>query len=148
MKKMRKRVHMKKKNTGVLIDGENIAAKKAPKIMQIVNDYGVLDVGKVYGIQKDERTKNWMAKSKSFGIEDIRLYGGPQKNKVDKKIKRDARRLINQHKNVDIICLATNDGGYTDIIAELREAGKKVIVIGEKQASVKLRTSCNTFIEI
>ena len=76
------------------------------------------------------------------------MYGGPQKNKVDNKIKKDARKLINQHKNVDIICLATNDGGYTDVITELRQAGKKVVVIGEKRASEKLRKSCNRFIEV
>ena len=145
---MKKRVPMKKKNTGVLIDGENITAKKAAMIMHIVKEQGVLDMGKVYGIQKDDRTKNWKTKAKELGIEDIRLYGGPQKNKVDNKIKKDARKLINQHKNVDIICLATNDGGYTDVITELRQAGKKVVVIGEKRASEKLRKSCNRFIEV
>lgn len=145
---MKKRVPMKKKNTGVLIDGENITAKKAAMIMHIVEEQGVLDIGKVYGIQKDDRTKNWKTKAKELGIEDIRLYGGPQKNKVDNKIKRDARKLINQHKNVDIVCLATNDGGYIDVIAELRQAGKKVVVIGEKSASEKLRKSCNRFIEV
>lgn len=139
---------MKKKNTGVFIDGENITAKKAVMIMHIVNEQGVLDTGKVYGIQKDIRTKNWETKARELGIEDIRLTGGPQKNKVDNEIKKDARKLINQHKNVDIVCLATNDGGYTDVIAELRKAGKKVVVIGEKRASVKLRKSCNRFIEV
>lgn len=139
---------MKKKNTGVLIDGENITAKKAAMIMHIVKEQGVLDIGKVYGIQKDDRTKNWKTKAKELGIDDIRLYGGPQKNKVDNKIKKDARNLINEHKNVDIICIATNDGGYIDVIAELRQAGKKVVVIGEKGASEKLRKSCNRFIEV
>lgn len=86
---------MKKKNTRVLIDGENITAKKAAMIMHIVKEQGVLDMGKVYGIQKDDRTKNWKTKARELGIEDIRLYGGPQKNKVDNKIKRDA----NVHKS-------------------------------------------------
>ena len=56
--------------------------------------------------------------------------------------------MINQNKNVDIICLATNDGGYADVITELRQAGKKVVVIGEKRASEKLRKSCSRFIEV
>ena len=63
------------------------------------------------------------------------MVTGVIKNKVDNKIKRDARRIINQNKNVDIICLATNDGGYADVITELRQAGKRVVVIGEKGAS-------------
>ena len=83
-----------------------------------------------------------------YGISDIRLCGGPEKNKVDNKIKKDARRLITQHKNVDIVCIATNDSDYVDIIRELRSMGKRVVVIGEKQASESLRTSCNRFVEI
>ena len=138
----------KKKNTGVLIDGENISARKAKDIMEVVNKIGVLDTVKVYGRQKDSYTKKWTPTSKKIGIEDIRLFGGPGKNKVDEKIKKDARKLINLHKNVDIICLATNDCGYTDVIADLRNAGKKVVVLGGKQAPPKLRNACNTFIEV
>ena len=55
----------------------------------------------------------------TYGISDIRLCGESEKNKVDNKIKKDARRLITQHKNVDII-------------RELRSMGKRVVVIGEK----------------
>ena len=137
-----------KRNTGLLIDGENIGAKKAAAILEAAGSQGRLYEGKVYGRQKDVHTKRWSHKAKEYGISDIRLFGGPEKNKVDEKIKKDARRLVDQHKNIDIVCIATNDSDYVDIIIELRSMGKRVVVIGGKQASDRLRTSCNQFLEI
>ena len=137
-----------KLNTGLLIDGENVGAKKATAILDAVRSQGKLYEGKVYGRQKDIHTRRWSDKAKECGISDIRLYGGPKKNKVDNKIKKDARRLIDQHKNIDIVCIATNDSGFVDIIKELQAKGKRVVVIGEKPASNSLRTACNQFVEI
>ncbi|MBO6162942.1 MAG: NYN domain-containing protein [Eubacterium sp.] len=147
VKKVRK-PNNEKQNTGLLIDGENVGAKKVNAILNAARSQGKLYEGKVYGRQKDIHTRQWSDKAKEYGISDIRLYGGPEKNKVDNKIKKDARRLINQHKNIDIVCIATSDNGYVDIIRELRSLGKRVVVIGEKQASASLRSSCNCFVEI
>lgn len=139
---------MIKKNTELLIDGENIGAKKADRIMNAANAQGVVYESKVYGRQKDDRTKRWSDKARECGMADIRLYGGPEKNKVDKKIKKDARKVVSVHKNVDVVCIATNDGGYIDVIKELRAMGKRVVVIGERQAPEKLRQCCSKFVEI
>ena len=57
-------------------------------------------------------------------------------------------RLVNQHKNIDIVCIATNDSDYVDIIMHLRLLGKRVVGIGEQKASPLLKTSCNCFVEI
>ncbi len=138
----------KKLNTGLLIDGENVGAKKANAIMNAVRSQGKLYEGKVYARQKDIRTHRWSDKAREYGISDIRLCGGPGKNKVDNKIKKDARRMIDQNKNIDIICIVTNDSDYVDIIRELRSLGKRVVVIGESRAAASLRMSCNRFVEI
>ena len=137
-----------KLNTGLLIDGENIGSKKAAAILNAARSQGRLYEGKVYGRQKDACTRNWSDKAKECGISDIRLWGGPEKDKVDKKMKKDARRLINQHKNIDVVCIATNDSGFVDLIKELRSLGKKVVVIGERKAPDLLRASCSRFVEI
>ena len=137
-----------KKNTLLLIDAENVSHKKADVIMRWVKLQGVIDKGKVYGRQKDLHTKGWSEKSRKYGLEDIRLYGPPQKDKVDKKIQKDARREISEHRNLDIVCLVTSDSGYVNMVNELRSRGKRVVVIGEEKASKVLRKSCNQFIEI
>ena len=145
---MSKKNNTKKKNLSVLIDGENISAKKAEAIMEVASNQGELYKAKVYGRQKDDYTKNWSNKAKKCGIEDIRLTGGPSKDKVDKKIQKDAKTIVRQDKNVDVVCIATNDAGYAESIRDLRSQGKRVIGIGGKQAPEILRKSCSSFVEI
>ena len=117
----------KKENTALFIDGENISCKKVNAIMDAVKQQGVLFSGRVYGLQKDNGTRRWSDKAREHGIADIRLCGGPEKNKVDRKIQKDVKREITQHKNIDIVCVATSDKGYAGTILELRARGKKLL---------------------
>ena len=137
-----------KKNTELLIDGENMSYRNADTIMDVVASQGILFEAKVYGRQKDMRTRRWSEEARKHGLKDIRLYGGPQKNKFDDKIIRDAKRILNHDKNVDIFVIATSDSDYIDIIKELRTSGKRVVVVGDRNASDSLRNSCTKFIEI
>jgi len=148
MAKRIKGINLVKQNTGLLIDGENVGAQKASAILEAACAQGRLYESKVYARQKDICTRKWSDKAREYGISDIRLYGGPEKNKVDNKIKKDARKLIKQHKNIDIVCIATSDRDYIDIVKELRSMGKRVVVIGEKHAAFSLRKSCNKFVEV
>lgn len=138
----------KKKNTALFIDGENISCKKVSAIMAAAQQQGILFSERVYGLQKDFSTRAWSDKAREYGISDIRLFGGPAKNKVDRKIQKDVKREITQHKNVDIVCVATSDKGYAVTIRELRARGKRVVVIGEDKSPDKLRNACSEFIEI
>ena len=138
----------KKENTVLYIDGENISSRKAGIIMATAQQQGILFFVKVYGLQKDNSTRRWSDKAKEHGMSDIRLCGGPEKNKVDRKIQKDVKREITQHKNVDIVCVATSDKGYADTILELRARGKRVVGIGESKAPDQLRNACSVFIEI
>lgn len=138
----------KKKNTALFIDGENISYKKANVIMFVARLQGILFLGRVYGLQKDDGIKGWSKEAKEYGIEDIRLFGGPAKNKVDKRIQKDAIRETVRYKNIDIVCIATSDQGYAAVIRELREKGKRVVVIGESKAPKRLRNACSKFVEV
>lgn len=139
----------KKKNSALLIDGENISYKKAESILSAAKKQGVLDMNqvRVYGLQKDTSTKGWSEKAKELGIRDIRLCGGPLKDKVDRKIQKDALNMMNT-KNINTVCISTSDKGYVGSINELRKGKKQVVVIGEAKAPVKLRDACNRFVEV
>lgn len=138
----------KKQNTAVFIDGENISSKKAEKIMQIAKKQGELHSARVYGMQKDPHTKNWTDKARKLNIKDIRLSGEHEKNKADKKIQKDAKKEIAQVKNVDVVCIATSDKGYTDTVRELRKQGKRVVIIGEEKTPVELRQAASKFVKV
>lgn len=85
-KKKEHKTREKKKNTALFIDGENISHKKADSILSVVKKQGELYSARVYGLQKDEYTKEWSKKAKEYDIKDIRLCGAPAKDKVDKKM--------------------------------------------------------------
>lgn len=137
---------MKKKNMAIFIDGENFPAKKSKQLFAIVNEIGNLDYAKVYGIQKDKCTQAWS--QLALGIEclkDIRLCGGPGKNKIDRKIQKDISNEIEVHKNIDIVVIATSDHGYASSVKEMRAKGKKVIILGNRIISNKLKAECNEY---
>ena len=138
----------KKKNMSLFIDGENISHTKVKKIMKAAEKEGELFSARVYGLQKDPHTKAWTDEAKEYGIKDIRLSGGPEKDKADKKIQKDTNREIVNAKNVDIVCIATSDKGFTDTVRDLREKGKKVVIIGEGKTPQELRDACSKFIEV
>lgn len=139
----------KKKNTAIFIDGENISAKKANIILQEARKRGVIDFAKVYGLQKDNRTKQWSDVAKSNAIvKDIRLYGTPSKNKVDSKIIKDTIHDVKIATNVDIVIIVTSDHGYSENVRELRAMGKRVVVMGETKTPERLRLVSNEFVLI
>lgn len=140
---------MKKRNTALFIDGENISAKHANAIMKIARKQGEINSAKVYGRQCDIYTREWSERAKvEKELKDIRLCGGPEKDKVDRKIQKDALIMSKETKNVDIYIFATSDQGYVPVIEKLRGEGKRVIVIGEKKASKYLRDTCSKFYEV
>ena len=71
--------------------------------------------------------------------------------KRDKEISLSSdkiKKAILEQKNLDIVCIATSDGGYVDTVKELRAQGKRVVVIGEDKAPEELRNACSEFIEV
>ena len=136
------------KRIALFIDGENVSSRKRNVIFKNVRQKGELDFAKVYGLQKDPSTLNWKkAADTSDWLQDIRLSGGPEEDKVDKKIQKDARRIMND-KNIDIICFATSDAGFTDTIKDIREHGKDVVLICESKAPDKLKKAANKYVII
>ena len=76
------------------------------------------------------------------------MCGEPEKDKIDKKIKKDIKKSLANEAG-DIICLVTSDGGYEDIVKEVQMSGKQIIVMGEKKAPPRLRVAAKgDFIEL
>ena len=132
----------------LFIDGENISYKYAEQILEIANNIGTIAVAKVYGLQKDESTKKWTEKASENEIKDIRLCGKPEKNKVDNKIIKDMKKVILDHSWINTICIASCDGGYAEVLKELRDLGLTTVAIGKKNLSNKLKDVCNEIYEL
>ena len=66
----------KKRNMLLVIDGENISSKKYSRIMKTVKKVGELEDSRVYGLQRDARTKGWSDEAKKDNIlKDMPKFG-------------------------------------------------------------------------
>lgn len=149
MRKGGKNKKKKVKTVSVYIDAENIPAKYADAIMDDV----VLNKGKVkdkryYNRQKDGSTTPWKEPAKEHKIKNISMSGEPEPNKIDNKIKKDIRKSLESGHAADIIVIATSDGGYIDIVNEIKDSGKEVIIVGEKKTPKKLRNAATEIWEL
>lgn len=136
--------HIKEKSSNaqkfisLYIDAENVGAQYADRIMNLVKKKGKVVEKKYYNRQKDNSTVHWKEAAKKYELKNISMYGEPEKDKIDNKIKEHIRKaLVNEA--VDIICLVTSDGGYEDIVKEVERSGKEIIVMGEEKAPTRLR---------
>lgn len=138
------------KNVFVFIDAENVPSKFWEQIRDSL--YYLTDKwsAKVYALQKDHATQGWHEITKANDeMKEIRLAGGPAKNKVDKKIIRDIRRLIGNCVPAETcVIIVSSDSDYRVVVAELKEAGVRVIGIGEVKANEDYKQSFNRFIEL
>ena len=138
------------KNVFAFIDAENVPSKYWEQIeyrmSRLVDNWS----GKVYALQKDHATMSWHEVAKANDcLKEIRLSGGPAKNKVDKKIIRDIRRLIGNCVPAETcVIIVSSDSDYRVVVAELKEAGVRVIGIGEVRANENYKQSFNRFFEL
>ncbi|MBQ6140507.1 MAG: NYN domain-containing protein [Kiritimatiellae bacterium] len=138
------------KNVFAFIDAENVPSKYWEQIEYrmscLVDNWS----GKVYALQKDHATMSWHEVAKANDcLKEIRLSGGPAKNKVDKKIIRDIRRLIGDCVPAETcVFIVSSDSDYRVVVTELKEAGVRVIGIGEAKANANYKQSFDSFIEM
>ena len=136
-----------KKKTVILVDGENISAKNAESIVAISNRLGTVLERKVYHHQKDLGTRAWTEKTKNGDYKDIMLCGDPAKDKVDRKIQKDARRYLNQP-DVDKVCVVTSDGGFSCLVKDAAVTKKRLCFIGGKNPSLLLQNAGVQFVKL
>lgn len=135
-----------KKRIIILIDGENISSNRAADIEALARRQGRVVERRVYHHRKDPATRHWTEKSWTGPYRDVCLDGGPEKNKVDRKIQMDARHYMRSPK-YDMVCIVTSDGGFR-CLAKETSAEQKLCFIGEKKAPKKLRNTCVIFMEL
>ena len=138
------------KNVFAFIDAENIPSKFWEQIEQYISYLVDKCCTKVYALQKDPATIGWHEIAKvNDGMREIRLSGGPAKNKVDKKIIRDIRRVVGNCVPTEMcVFIVSSDSDYGVIVTELKDMGVRVIGIGEAKANEKYRHSFDRFFEL
>ena len=129
----------RKQNTMVFIDAESISADRCPRIIGQCQSVGEIFEIRYYARQIDPSTSAWKDQAKAYDIKPILMYGEPERNKIDNKIIKDIRRILNTNKSIDIFCIASRDGDFSDIVQEIRSKRKRAVVLATKNTSEKLK---------
>lgn len=128
-----------KKNTMIFIDAESISANHCSKIIGQCKGVGEIYEARYYALQNDNSTVAWKSMAKQYSIKPILMYGAPEHNKIDNKIIKDIKRIVETNKSIDIFCIASRDGDYCEIVEYLRKRKKRVVILATKNTSKRLK---------
>ncbi len=130
----------------VFFDAENVPAKSVPEIITFLSTKGDIIFQRAYADWSIENTKSWKNQITKTPIMAIQQFHHDQEQAVDKVVMMDAIELAIKHEEVDIFALVSSDNGYYSLSLRLRELGKRVIGIGEKNKCKTIWVnSCNEF---
>ena len=125
----------------LFIDGENVSYRKMGRVMSKAREFGYLCCATVYDnpLHKEEWV-NWRRSAKKHGLLLMPVQGKQRQDMVDNIIKKDIYNMLAHFcDDFDVLCLASGDGGYYDVLKKARNKGKRVIVVHTSRASKKLR---------
>ncbi|MCH2022814.1 MAG: NYN domain-containing protein [Saprospiraceae bacterium] len=136
------------KNLAVLIDGDNIPSAYVREMMEEIAKYGNPTIKRIYGDWTKPHLKKWKTLLLNNAITPIQQYSYTiGKNATDSAMIIDAMDILYSGK-VDGFCLVSSDSDFTKLATRLREAGMKVIGIGERKTPEPFIVACDRFIYI
>lgn len=132
----------------VLIDADNIPYSNIKGIMEEIARYGTPTFKRIYGDWTKPNLSGWKDVLLENAITPIQQYGYTTgKNSTDSAMIIDAMDILYSGK-ADGFCIVSSDSDFTRLAIRLREAGKKVIGIGEKKTPNPFIVACEKFIYI
>lgn len=140
-----------KRETGiaVLIDGENVGASFAGKVLGILRNLGRIDIGNVYFDLQRGQSVEWIRDLPSLPLEPVvTAVEETGRSGSDISLVLDAVEILHT-RDIGIFCICSSDGDFTGLARYLKAHGKEVIVAGNmSKTPSSLRVSCDRFIDI
>ncbi len=132
----------------VLIDADNISYAHIKGMMEEATRYGTPTFKRIYGDWTKPNLGGWKGVLLENAITPIQQYGYTKgKNATDSAMIIDAMDILYSGK-VDGFCIISSDSDFTRLAVRLREAGMRVIGMGEKKTPDPFIVACDKFIYI
>lgn len=132
----------------VLIDADNAPRDCLKSVMEEIAIYGTPTVKRIYGDWTSPNIGGWKASLLENAVTPIQQYGYTTgKNSTDSAMIIDAMDLLYAGA-LDGFVLVSSDSDFTRLAIRLREAGMRVIGIGEKKTPGPFIVACDKFIYI
>ncbi len=132
----------------VLIDADNVPYANITEMLEEITKYGTPTFKRIYADWTKPTVAGWKTVLLENAITPIQQYSYTTgKNSSDSAMIIDAMDILYSGK-VDGFCIVSSDSDFTRLAIRLREAGMKVIGIGEKKTLKPFITACDKFIYI
>jgi len=134
----------------VLIDAENVPRYSIKSVMEEIAIYGTPTIKRIYGDWTSPTIGGWKASLLENAITPIQQYSYTTgKNSSDSAMIIDAMDILYTEKT-DGFVIVSSDSDFTRLAIRLREAGQRVIGIGEKKTPSAFIAACDkfTYIEV
>ena len=130
----------------VLIDADNVPYSNVKQMFEEIAKYGTPTFKRIYADWTKPTVSGWKNVLLENAITPIQQYSySSGKNSSDSAMIIDAMDILYSGK-VDGFCIVSSDSDFTRLATRLREAGMKVIGIGEKKTLRPFITACDKFI--
>lgn len=132
----------------VLIDADNVPFANVKEMFEEIAKYGTPTFKRIYADWTKPTVSGWKNVLLENAITPVQQYSySTGKNSSDSAMIIDAMDILYTGK-VDGFCIVSSDSDFTRLATRLREAGMKVIGIGEKKTLKPFITACDKFIYI
>jgi uncharacterized LabA/DUF88 family protein/Fe-S-cluster formation regulator IscX/YfhJ len=132
----------------VLIDADNVPYAHIKVMLEEIAKYGTPTFKRIYADWTLPTVSGWKSVLLESAITPVQQYGYTKgKNSTDSAMIIDAMDILYSAK-VDGFCIVSSDSDFTRLAIRLREAGMKVIGIGEKKTPTSFISACEKFIYI
>jgi len=132
----------------VLIDADNIPFGNVKGMLEEIAKYGTPTFKRIYGDWTKPTVSGWKSVLLENAITPVQQYSYTRgKNATDSAMIIDAMDILYSGK-VDGFCIVSSDSDFTRLATRLREAGMKVIGIGERKTPSPFIIACDKFIYI
>jgi uncharacterized LabA/DUF88 family protein len=132
----------------VLIDADNVPYANVKEMLEEIAKFGVPTFKRIYADWTKPTVSGWKKVLLENAITPVQQYSySSGKNSSDSAMIIDAMDILYSGK-VDGFCIVSSDSDFTRLAIRLREAGMKVIGIGEKKTLKPFITACDKFIYI
>lgn len=130
----------------VLIDGDNIPYSNVREMLGEIAKYGTPTFKRIYADWTRQTTSGWKSVLLENAITPVQQYSYTRgKNSTDSALIIDAMDILYSGK-IDGFCIVSSDSDFTRLATRLREAGMRVIGIGEKKTPHPFIVACDKFI--
>lgn len=130
----------------VLIDADNVPYAHVKGMLEEISRYGTPTIKRIYGDWTSSNLSGWKKVLLENAIIPIQQYGYTVgKNSTDSAMIIGAMDILYTGQ-VNGFCLVSSDSDFTRLAMRLREAGMRVLGMGEKKTPTPFIAACDRFI--